>query len=486
MDKMVSYKIGGRLKSRYLIISISFLCCILLLLSVRFLPFQTVLTGFLLCTFFAVAAFPLIRVKLRGESIDPFEIIYPVCLILVLNYGFRAAWVFFNPSIIHNSAIIDSKILNSALFYLIIGTICFLAAYYSRIAKKIAKSFPTLKGNWSQRNLFNKILSVYLLGIGAIVYGFTQHYFARIAYKSIEQVPAQNYIMNFSKYTWYALIIALITNASHQRKFKQIIFISMFAISLTLAIVGGIRGDVVFLFFIIFMFYNYRRRLANLKRLIIPFILILLFLFPFMLDYRNFYKDNFNRGWKLDQIGKSLSYAYRKIFDFSFERYFAASLKILPDRQHAMDSFCVIIRDTPYPNPYMMGRDYLWIVPNAIIPRTIWKDKPEFQDGAIFPIQYWGVDPLSWPSPSSFVDLYMNFGLIGIIAGMLLLGVLYRFMYLYFIVNTNVSSPGLFFYIVLCWPMLALIGEQPLSNLSEIIKIIIYLVPIHLFMKIGR
>jgi hypothetical protein len=102
---------------------------------------------------------------------------------------------------------------------------------------------------------------------------------------------------------------------------------------------------------------------------------------------------------------------------------------------------------------------YLKIPLIAFVPRVVWPDKPVIQAGAVFgrlffiPLQYQSsLDSISI-GMYHIGDLYVTFGVIGVLIGMCVLGCVYRLFYQLFD-PTRSSDVGMkFLYIVALFPL---------------------------------
>ena len=94
----------------------------------------------------------------------------------------------------------------------------------------------------------------------------------------------------------------------------------------------------------------------------------------------------------------------------------------------------------------------------AFIPRAIWPDKPNISGARGLGSLYFEMENTS-PAISPMVDLFLNFGLVGILLGMAILGIILRIIYSaliqeqtlfawraagYFLLLTNVSYEGMY------------------------------------------
>jgi hypothetical protein len=91
-------------------------------------------------------------------------------------------------------------------------------------------------------------------------------------------------------------------------------------------------------------------------------------------------------------------------------------------------TFGEVIADTPAMVPFWGGETYYPILFKPI-PRAVWPDKPEEMSGQTFGHRYAMISAGNTGTSINLpqlVELYANFGLIGVIAGMFLFGLIYR------------------------------------------------------------
>ena len=105
-------------------------------------------------------------------------------------------------------------------------------------------------------------------------------------------------------------------------------------------------------------------------------------------------------------------------------KYSSTTLKRL---FHSYNSLIVITELTPEKVPYFNGKSYIPLLTKPI-PRIIWAEKPKEEFGRYFGITYKILNPndrqTSWNTPV-LNEFYVNFGQIGIIVGMFLMGCLF-------------------------------------------------------------
>lgn len=171
-----------------------------------------------------------------------------------------------------------------------------------------------------------------------------------------------------------------------------------------------------------------RRRIAT--RWVVLGLAALLLLYPTAEFYRHVILANNTRtladvarnpGPALDALGSFLS-------KNEFVDYLSDGLEATGSRIDGVGHAAVIIRDTPDIVPYQGGWT-LGLVPLTYIPRAIWPDKPVILIGAWIIDNYRvvGHEIESSIGPTWVGELYLNFGVWGIVPGMVVMGILLRF-----------------------------------------------------------
>lgn len=100
---------------------------------------------------------------------------------------------------------------------------------------------------------------------------------------------------------------------------------------------------------------------------------------------------------------------------------------VVATRSANLDLFADVVRRTPSEVPYWNGETYLSLVGIAV-PRVFWPNKPVKELGQSFGHRYrylGGADVSTSINLPYFVEFYCNFGSLGVLLGMLLVGVIY-------------------------------------------------------------
>jgi hypothetical protein len=115
-------------------------------------------------------------------------------------------------------------------------------------------------------------------------------------------------------------------------------------------------------------------------------------------------------------------------------RFAEVASKTTSERTSYLGTFAFVVNQTPRRIPYMNGETYrvvLW----AFVPRVLAPDRPLQQLGQDFGHRYRLLNPNDHATSfncAQIVEMYMNFGSLGVVAGMFLVGLYYRALYALF------------------------------------------------------
>lgn len=102
---------------------------------------------------------------------------------------------------------------------------------------------------------------------------------------------------------------------------------------------------------------------------------------------------------------------------------------------------------------FLKGKSFLtWLV--APVPRTVWPEKPVIHVGIILGKEVFGkAGRISGVPPGLIAELYINFGYLGVLGGMLALGMVLRLLYVSFWPLLRTNSSAVLLYTVLVYPL---------------------------------
>ncbi len=394
------------------------------------------LTTFYVGVLLFLCLLPFIVGAIRGR-IDLFEAIYPISFSYFLFFGFRAILLLTEPQatlISPNMALMNaSEYLPLALRYSIAGVTAMLVGYYSGAGSRLASLLPRFRWMEGLSLSWNRVLLVFLGGACVQFYhGFWQT-------PSVYEGALGDLIGQLAAVGLYGLGLGLIlhlTSGWRERTQWTPIVLGMMLFELIFVVVRTQRQNLVLLILILLMTWHYFKRRIPASRIILSGLLFACFLFPLSEQWRRVYFGS-------QQLeGPGLGVAYRMAFEKLREsestgEYLRNSIIMFSNRLHGLDSLMLGLYKTPATIPFWKGETLTKFFAGTFIPRFLWKEKPRIYFSDAFGRDYWGLPPQfkAAIAVSQLGELYINYGLPGVLLGMLCLGALYRTLYVYLVVR---------------------------------------------------
>lgn len=232
--------------------------------------------------------------------------------------------------------------------------------------------------------------------------------------------------------------------------YKIILYLLIYFILFIELLDGSIAKSFLYLIAVYLVNFIVTKKI-NFKFLII-IILMCVSLHTFKYEYRNLVwaeshinqtlinideakKENKKKLNKVDETKlfiKSYKHSFLNYDEYLKEKNIENSVKFLLYRNydrltHSFQSLIIVVNSSPKPVPYWEGYSYK-IFATKFIPRIFWKNKPSDTLGNEFGKRY-GVlgtsdQSTSWNMPV-LNEFFANFGLIGVILGMFILGLIF-------------------------------------------------------------
>jgi hypothetical protein len=262
--------------------------------------------------------------------------------------------------------------------------------------------------------------------------------------------PMGDLIGQLTMLGFHGLALGLILFITAQLKGQTLLIpmiLGLLILEFLFVVTRASRQNIVLLLLILLMTRHYFKRRIPASRLIFSALLFAVFLFPLTEQWRKVY-------WKSAQPetpGAATSYliAFQRLREAETAgEYLQTAVTVFSNRLHGMDSLMVCLYKTPAVIPFYRGETLRNTLIGAFIPRFLWLEKPIVIFSDIFAKPYWGLPPgvKTAIAVSQIGELYINYGLTGILAGMFLLGALYRLLYAYLVLQWP-RSLAVFIYI---------------------------------------
>jgi hypothetical protein len=152
-------------------------------------------------------------------------------------------------------------------------------------------------------------------------------------------------------------------------------------------------------------------------------------------------------------------------------------------RLDALAYLSVILRDTGTRVPYQNGRTLSYI-PLGFIPRLFWPGKPEFTTGQWVTDNYGHGPQIKSSTGCTWMgEFYFNFGWPGLIIGMAVLGVWFRFLQESFL-RIDATIPALLGGIAAILPIATGVGGDLLAAFNTVVLAVMPIVLLHLLVRV--
>lgn len=163
--------------------------------------------------------------------------------------------------------------------------------------------------------------------------------------------------------------------------------------------------------------------------------------------------------------------------------YLRAGFEATGHRLNGLGILSLIVRDTPDRVPYQGGWTMSYVL-IAYIPRVLWAGKPITNIGQWVTDNYTAVPGVvqSNTGPSWIGELYFNFGLPGVVAGMTFFGIYFRFLQSY-LFRPNATIPALFIGVVVLFSTARTLGGGLIAPINSVSFQVMPLVLIHLVVR---
>lgn len=279
----------------------------------------------------------------------------------------------------------------------------------------------------------------------------------QFAYLKTNRIQAD--LSGFGQLTSYAIwsvyYVILVTGwyvfSGKTNNLTRYLFALATAVGLGTALLSGMKSGVVELLVALTLPYFYARRRIPTRLFVAGFALFVFF-YPVNLTYRAIINTgHLNTTSLADAAGAMGSAVATTWGNNSMADTLTFTGQQAKLRQaDVLQDIGLIVRYTPQPFPYRMGTAYLQLPATVLIPRIVWPDKPVDSIGYVMTRDYVGFSAyaaqFTSSAPTIFGDLYMNFGIAGVVFGMALLGLLAGL--LFSAISPNLSPGRLLYYYV--------------------------------------
>ena len=324
-----------------------------------------------------------------------------------------------------------------ALWCACLGYVFFSLGFSSNWSKKLEASLPGYRPVWPRAFPGIRILVLLLVGLACTVYlfklGVAVGDFANPEFLKNPPPGLPILLQQLLYIGWVAICVYLILpqRVAGKQAVLPLLALSVLFLFARVAMTGGKESLIqpILEALIVFHYVKKRLKLWQLAAVGLPTVMLAFGLV-------NFYR--FVVVGKMGGTPKSLDDVVSRIYSASEylkpEKAVStepSSFDQLMMRDAGVDALALVMKYTPNPNGFEYGRD-LVTLPLAFVPRFLWRNKPIGSSiSQDFETLFMGEPPnyLGFSSIHLISDLYREFALFGVVAGMFAIGCGTRLMY---------------------------------------------------------
>jgi hypothetical protein len=367
-----------------------------------------------------------------------FELPVYLTAILFLEFGLTPLRNFIDPAQLNENLSADGRELVQALAYVILGTLtfwmgCELARPRERNRLAPDRVTENLTGEPRKASVLIMLVALYAASFGTKLLLLENQLFSFVgsSEKYYEHLASMQVLNAISQLGTLALIIATIERyrARHDPLWRMI-FVVVLSSELLWGLISGSKGSFLQNLIVLALVSSFVQRRLNLRWLVIAFLALVLF-YPFSNAYRSIvHGRGAQEVTSFGGAARAGQMAFSEVGEgeSSAGDFWRDGLNSTLGRIDLLT--CVAEVLTLGPRASMVkGNVHWWMLPiYPFVPRFLWPSKPILQEGGWFTVALRGGsgDAASAGSSTAITypgDLYLQFGLLGILVGMLVLGV---------------------------------------------------------------
>ena len=395
---------------------------------------------------------------IASRTLDIFEPIIPVSLLIGLAYGVRTMYLAYAPNtllLLQPNALRFDDFIAPALVLTIAAYCSLLVGYYviagpMRLAPLSTWTFAHRK--WPASTL-NGTKVAGLVGLAAI---------ATLTNLSASDsvTSATTFIATLQSFGAVgACILALYIAAGDDRRWLRVtLWCGAIPLGVYQSLAFGAKAPLLLMFYVVIASWHYAKRPIGPRALLAGAVVAVLLVFPVVNEFRaepdRLLAATGSGTTSAEFIGRVRSIP-ALFTQMTPGQYVQLAAEGVIARSTGVDTLAGVLK---YDVSVELGNPtaYLYIPFYAFIPRVIWPSKPVLDQGTRFGRLLLVPSSEGRNSISSFGifhigDLFVSFGIAGVLIGMALLGCLYRLLYRFFDPMHTADLGLKFIYIFLLW-----------------------------------
>ena len=437
-----------------------------------------------ICVFFGLLLNILFFMRPRNDIFEPVVLVGGMFL---LAFVVRGLFLHFNvdPTRVNPWVFSNLGLLGRMSAYTVAGFALFLLAYYAPPGRFLAERLPRMRTTWDMDLLGAKAIRVYCLCLPAKLMGILPA--GAFAFQHAIMLYLGNIIGLMASLTDVALLLYGVYYYHHRKTGVikgRMPFYIMLCIQLVAGFLTGYREPLFVSLLALVFVRHYVWSPVKLRTVIAGFLGLMLVVTPVSRAYRQL-------AWVERQaplkVVENLSSQVAVHMDKHpaagrslWERYGLNSLMNISNRLHGADSVITCLATVPRYMQYQKGETLYLLPVTVFVPRALWPEKPKIGLGTFFKENIWRGPTNQSQSGGQIAitqmgELYINFGLWGILIGMALLGVFHRFAYSYAILGHEQGSYTVLLFYFACVLCFLAIERNFAFSYGYLLKLFVFL-----------
>jgi len=394
---------------------------------------------FALLAFFSVATAVFVLARIRRGQLPLFEIpVYITCMAF-LQFGLIPLRNFIDPSQRDWRLSANGEELVQALSYTVLGMLAYwlgcLAAQHKRKGRRPpGPREEEMSRGRSDRWTMSCAVALFAISFATRFYLFkTRAYgFVGSAEKYQASLTSSQVLSFISQFGMLALIVAGIeAYRNRSNPIWRLLLFTFFCSEVFWGALSGFRLPIMESFLVVGIVSSFVQQRLNLRWILLPVFGFILF-YPISNAYRGVLaKRGATPVTSFESAGQAGRMALQNATEYagSSQAFWKTGVALTLSRLDSLTVFADELTLSPEARDYVRGDTPWWLLPvYPFIPRLFWSSKPALLEAGRLTIvlgRSGATDPTGGTSstmPTYIGDLHLQFGLVGVLAGMFLLG----------------------------------------------------------------
>jgi hypothetical protein len=380
---------------------------------------------------------------------DVFSPVTFIALYFTTDIAMRALYiVVFEPYAKRVGRIGYDDYIPNAIWCAVLAYVSFLIGFRSNWGKSLLRYLPKRSPRWPKSVPTIRIALLSSLGFLVMVYLF-RHGVGVVGGQAGEGGAPANGVLDLLRQLlsvgWVASCVCLLTRdrTGNRRAAWLLVLLSLAYIVVRIGITGGKQAllEPLLAGAIVFHYLRKRLRLWQFVAMAAPAAFL-------AFGVINFYRFvTVREGGSPRSFADVADLASAAADTIGSDAGQSSAFEMMMDRQAGVDAVALVVKYTPNPQRFRHGDSFINALLAASVPRQLWPGKPIYNPSRDFEQNYMGMprDFQGMSSPHLISDLYQNFGIVGVVAGMYLFGAFLKWFYLSCSPGPH-NAVGVFFY----------------------------------------